>query len=386
MTKHAASYEEIKPLIGLCRAGRLFEVQNWISEGKPVSLPPPENMKRAKASPLQVALELGFYSLAQLLLENGASLDESHYLLSYALHKRRLDFVELLLKHGADMHCVPMDEVFDTWSREIVEFFIARGADLISGNPIASALCSRVRPALGIYMQYRDKHPALRDQVDIALRHHCKEGNLKWVSLLLWAGADPNSRGPDSPFESDPESFISALEVAALYGHGDIFKLKKLRFDPASNPEDLMWYACLGGKAEILKLILEKGFSPKDLQNNGSTLIQLLIQRMGRDFDYFSHVRKEKDIDSYKSRDLMKMLHMLVRHGARWEPGENREINTVRRSLLKMRDDYAVEFIWIMSEYRSCRRSDLETLVRPPTMRLLISRYSKRVDDLIRAA
>jgi len=39
--KRANDYEEIKPLIDLCKAGRLFDVQAWIADGKPINPPPP---------------------------------------------------------------------------------------------------------------------------------------------------------------------------------------------------------------------------------------------------------------------------------------------------------------------------------------------------------
>ena len=34
--QRAETYEEIKPLIDLCKAGKLFEVQEWIASGKTV--------------------------------------------------------------------------------------------------------------------------------------------------------------------------------------------------------------------------------------------------------------------------------------------------------------------------------------------------------------
>ena len=34
------TYDEIKPLIDLCKAGKLFDVQEWITSGKPVNPPP----------------------------------------------------------------------------------------------------------------------------------------------------------------------------------------------------------------------------------------------------------------------------------------------------------------------------------------------------------
>jgi hypothetical protein len=41
----------------------------------------------------------------------------------------------------------------------------------------------------------------------MALRQFCQEGNLKWVSLLIWAGANPRSSGPaldDADHINDP--------------------------------------------------------------------------------------------------------------------------------------------------------------------------------------
>ncbi|MGB4548593.1 MAG: ankyrin repeat domain-containing protein, partial [Syntrophales bacterium] len=146
--KQANTYEEIEPLIKLCKTGRLFEVQDWISSGKPVNLPPAHALKRAKQSPLQVAIELGFHSLVQVLLEGGSSLEDPRYPpLIQALHKKRLDFIKLLVEHGADIHTIPMEDVFASWNNEIVDFFIEKGADLEKGYPLAQALCWKIRPA-----------------------------------------------------------------------------------------------------------------------------------------------------------------------------------------------------------------------------------------------
>ncbi len=50
-----------------------------------------------------------------------------------------------------------------------------------------------------------------QEQADRALRHFCFEGDLKWVSLLMWAGADPRSAGPMfDDDEDDPAGYITA--------------------------------------------------------------------------------------------------------------------------------------------------------------------------------
>jgi hypothetical protein len=72
------TYEEIKPLIALCKAGKLFEVQQWIASGTPVNPPPSVSGYRRK-SPLEIAMDLGFHSLVQVLLEGGADMNEPRY-------------------------------------------------------------------------------------------------------------------------------------------------------------------------------------------------------------------------------------------------------------------------------------------------------------------
>ena len=50
----------------------------------------------------------------------------------------------------------------------------------------------------------------------MALRQFCQEGNLKWISLLMWAGANPQSRGPaldDVAHIDDPEWHATAFRL-----------------------------------------------------------------------------------------------------------------------------------------------------------------------------
>ena len=221
--KRAKIYADIKPLIELCKAGKLFDVQAWIASDKPINLPSAPEQRARKKHPLQIAIDKGFHSLVQVLLEGGAEIDYSSYdnALIQALWKRRLDLIQLLVQHGADVRSVDMTSVFETWDPAIMEYFIEHGADVETGNPLAFALCYKIRTVLGVFKRHKERYPSFQEQVNIALRHHCREGNLKWVSLLLWAGGDPFAKGPDSPDrESGPDDEeICALEYAALYEH-----------------------------------------------------------------------------------------------------------------------------------------------------------------------
>lgn len=386
--KRAQTYEEIKPLIDFCRAGRLFDVQEWISEGKPLETPLPEPKRASRRSPLAIAMDTGFHSLVQVLLEGGATLNDPRYnFLREALRKRRLDLVQLLVAHGADIHSVDINEAFDTWNMDIVEFFIQHGISIEEGNPVAYAFCDRIRTALALYMRYKDRYPSLKEQANIALRYHCREGNMKWVALMLWAGANPYVKGPSDPgCNPDPDEDSCALELASLFGHFDIFKMKNVHLDPNhETAEEMLRNACRNSNSDFLKMLIDRGFNPTSMEDKGLSLIQLLLLTMSY-FGYpYLFSRDDKNIDSSESREKIKMLHMLARKGARWNPADRYDLTSARRSLLKMKPDYTMEFIWIMSEYKACARETIEELMRSSAMRALISNHINRYKELLGA-
>jgi len=390
--KRAQTQDEIKPLVELCKAGKLFEVQEWVRDGKPINLPLEHEKRTKRNRPLWVAIELGFHSLVRVLLESGAEIEERDYSpLDHALWKRRLDLIQLLVEHGADIHSVTMASVFETWDTRIMEYFIEKGADVETGNPMAHALCSRIRTALSIFQRYKDRVPSFQKQINIALRHHCKEGNMKWVSLLLWAGADPYEKGPDSAYDdSYPGEDLNALELAALFEHPEIFKLKRIQLDPKQpRAKGLLRQVCHGGKADLLRGLLAKGFNPQEFEGEGSPLIQSLLNNLCWSFDYnfydfySSGRRPRKDIDTSKSREKIKMIHLLVRHGAKWKPRDESDVSNARKSLLKMSPDYTMEFIWIMSQYKACNRENIKELIRTPSILALLSKHAQRINEMV---
>ena len=382
----AKSYEEIKPLNELCKAGKLFEVQEWITAGKLVN-PPQEEVGAHKKCPLEVAIESGFHSLVQVLLEGGALLADDRYdAMDHALQRRRFDIVELLIEHSYDIKSVDMLSVFEAWDPKVMEYFIERGADVETGYPVAWAFIHRIKTVLGIYKRYKDQFPTFQEQANIALRHHCRDGNLKWVSLMLWAGADPYAKGPPDPNEeSDPEGDICALEYAALYDHAELFKLKQVRLNPNhSGNIGVLRTACHASNADILIELLDRGLDPNTRGKDGSTLIQHVLNGLGYVYDYDSLTDiKRKYIDNMKTREKIKMVHVLAQRGVTWSPRGKSDIAEGRRSLLRLTPEYTVEFIWIMSKYQACRREEVEELIRTPAMKALISGHMERVKEMI---
>ncbi len=388
----AENREEIAPLVDLCRAGHLFEVQQWIGDGKPVNPPTPVKKGTRAKSPLEWAIEHGFHSLVQVLLEGGALQEPDGYdsPMNRALRAKRFDIVQLLVEHGFDPRTVDMREVFGCWEPQIMRFFIDRGGDIERGNPFAWALCNRIRTALKLFKECRARNPAIGEQGNIALRHHCMEGNLKWVSLMLWAGADPYKPGTDNPDEKleDESEGLSALGFAALDCHFEVFELKPIRSRPPG-PEavEFISYLTRGEGLSILRRLLEKGLNPNDQASGGCSAIQSCLDSMSWTVSYNDYLwgrdREKRKLDTDESRDRLKAIHLLAKHGAKWVPDGKYEMNSSRRALLRLVPDYTVEFVWIMSKFRACAFETIQELLRTPTMKAHTAAHRARIQEII---
>ena len=380
--KRAKTHEEIEPLRELCRAGKLFDVQTWIAAGKPVNplKPPPKGNRRH--TPMQLTIEAGFHSLVQVLLEAGAEIEVDHRYssLHHALWNHKPDIARLLVEHGADVKSVEMSSVFHTWQSRLIMFFVERGADVETGYPLAQAFCDRVWPALRVYKQFKDRFPSFPEQANIALRYHCRKGDLKWVPLMLWAGADPYAKGPDRPEdEPEPDYDRNALELAACYGHFDVFGLKAIQcntnHDRAREP---LRIACKNANADFMQFLLDRGYSANDQINGGSSYMTLLLSSMG-----WESLKKHACFDTPHTREKLKIIHILAKHGARWMPEDENQMNQVRNSLLRLEPTYTVELVWIMAKFGGCTHSVIEALLNPRSIQKHLSWHIERAAELM---
>ena len=145
-------------------------------------------------------MKIGFHSLVELIALHETQ-EAKNQGLADAVRLSRLDLLELLVAIGADIKAVPFIDVLLCWDPHIIRFFIDHGADVITDSPFALAYGEKIRTALRPFLECKQRHPnlaiALQEQADRTLRTFAYDGDLKWVSLLLWAGADPRSRGTD---------------------------------------------------------------------------------------------------------------------------------------------------------------------------------------------
>jgi hypothetical protein len=225
------SVEDGKRLLALCAAGRLYAIEDWVRAGRTLSVP-----RALKKTPLDVAMSVGFHSLVELLLRHAPDQAVRNDALRRAVQRRRPDVIELAIAHGAEIAAAPLVDVLMTGDRQIVALFLEKGADPIVDFPFAHAFHDlRAKTTLGTYLDTKRRRPELADklqaQADMALREFCRDGNLKWVSLLMWAGADPRSHGPRLEYIGDPEMHTTAFHEACTWGHTEI--VKRLKPDPA---------------------------------------------------------------------------------------------------------------------------------------------------------
>jgi hypothetical protein len=66
-----------KELVRLCRAGRLYEIERWINDGKSLEIPASTKRGRQRTL-LEIAVETGFHSLVELIAEHEASQSEKN--------------------------------------------------------------------------------------------------------------------------------------------------------------------------------------------------------------------------------------------------------------------------------------------------------------------
>jgi hypothetical protein len=360
--------DDLKELLELCRAGKLFQVQEWIAAGKRAA--PPEG--NFSITPFIAAIRRGFHSLVEVFLRAGViHQDEKDWGLGEAVSLQRLDLIELLAEHGADPQCVDFgDEVVWTRVPKIISWFIRHGADLETGYPIARAFRCRNRQFLGIYMGLRDKVPSARKQAAMALRYHCDKGNMKWVSLLLWAGADARMAVLDIEdpacitSEEDPDDSRSALEQAVWSGQTEV--VKKIGLKPGIDDcSALLAQATLFCRPEIFRVLLEAGADPnrgKNSRNTMRSLITSLAWHMNPPFG-----RSE-------TGEILTCLELAAGRGGRWK-ADDFTMRSLRRAISKTHKASDYEAIYVLRRLARSGALERDTfleLVRTPSMRELL--------------
>jgi hypothetical protein len=68
-------------------------------------------------------------------------------------------------------------------------------------------------------------------------------------------------------------------------------------------------------------------------------------------------------MDTAESRERLKAIHLLAKHGAKWVPEDKHKLNSARRALLRLKADYTMEFVWIASKYKIDTQDSIQALI-----------------------
>ncbi len=238
------------------------------------------------------------------------------------------------------------------------------------------AFQEKIRTALRQFVEYRKAHPELaadlQEQADRALRYFACEGDLKWTSLLMWAGANPRSRGPgmDERYNDDPECYTTAVQEACYKGNLEILKKFKTH-SSKDNLAELLSYCSISKSRDLIRYLLSLGATPNDRANGGSSILhQYLCHLAWSDFQARSENRL---VSKYSIQESMECIQELVEHGAQWRPEDRNEMNYARQSLLKCEPSVTVSIVKLLSRHSASPIETLEQLLKSPKMRAHLS-------------
>jgi hypothetical protein len=324
----AATSDELQPLLTMCREGRVYDVEQWVKDGKPLQLVPgAEPRGRHPYTAMEIALNSGQHSLTLLLLRSGYRLDlEKIAVLDTVLEKRRWDLFELLLEWGADMHSASPHVILETYNTELYERYLAAGYDFTKGHAIAGMLgySTSNRPLYGFVKRHRSEDPKIQRELNMALCEHVREGKEKGVALCLWAGADPHTSVPSlrythSDDDEDDSAGWSAVEIAV--SEDNIKFLEKYPPNPAKDDFDGFYRSA---KSQSVVKLLAAISPPKDMGDILSWHLRWLVDRQ---FGFIN------------IGGGMWTIEAILACGTVWRETDARTMIYIRQSLLKA-DEY----------------------------------------------
>lgn len=364
----AEGYESIEELVVLCAQGKLYEVEQWITEGKPIQCVRMTDKKmKKKPTPLRIAAARGFYSLAELLLLNGYNPNGDYYeCLTPAVEARNQSTVELLLRFGADPSKVDFSDVLGSYDRELIDCFMAAGVDPCADNALAKALESKARPLLGFVKTYKEQFPGMQRQVDIALHNFVDQEDVKGVCFMLWLGANPYVKVPRNGWEedgNDEDMLWFPLETAMIRGNeAIILNLLKVPFPPDA-VQKLFRSTSFCAHPDVVKRLLKAGADPND-HVDGRHVLDGHVRDLCHSF--YQMGRREHVKHGLAS------LRLMAEAGAKWDI-DNKGLAEIRRSILYAESSTVHAMLEIFRSSNVLNKEQIDELTRTPSMKSLLA-------------
>jgi len=361
------NFSEILPLIELCGHGKLYEVEEWIIAGKPLQGEPPDDRKLQRLlTPLEIAAAKGFHSLAGLLLANGYDPNgDDRSPLTEPVRSRDREMVVLLLKFGANPNDADFCEVLETYDRNLMDLFIEAGVDPCNGNAVARALSHKGRPLLGFVKSYQDRFPKMQRQIDIALNVFVDRRDEKGIALMLWLGADPHDRVPNSAYPEDAElcEVESPFERALWVDRENVIESFLKKPMPPEQVEYLFKRVSYRRLPNVVRRLLKEGANPNHTEEERHII------------EDFAYPILSPWNSSVIDRDVraVEAMEIVIEAGAKWDPSPER-LAYFRRRLLKGEPQKVRKVLELFEKHEVLCAEQLKELTRTPSMKQLLQR------------
>ena len=309
---------------------------------------------------------MGFHSLVAVLLRYDCTADQKLDALEEAAKSGRVEIVRLLVEAGAPVERLPFWCLDEIVNRPMIEYLLDHGLDLSWKDGLAQMLTyRRIKPLLGMFLQGRSRFPAWELQAAKALCEFVRKRDLKWISLMIWARADPLLRvGPiseDLCGEEDDDYLDSAAEIALIHDDFEIFRMLKISPTPeqAQNLLNSMWSV---RGLEVLELLFEAGADPNALSPDSGSLLHRMLESFGRSCDSrFARRDPRKEVET---------ISWLIRKGAKWVVPENDwSLDSLRRQFYCDSGELAVEVVRLLDAGEACDKGLIRVFVDKPKMR-----------------
>jgi len=184
----------------------------------------------------------------------------------------------------------------------------------------------------------------------------------------MWAGGDARSRGPclNEGYTEDPECYTSGIEEACRSENPDV--LKRLKPDPSRDDfSELLRHAAFWPRKATLEYLREIGAHPNDKPNGGSSALDTGLRDLSFSrFDPYGSKRLKSKYDVSRALDCVREL---LAHGAVWNPGENYDLNSLRRTLLECEPEVTVELLQMFRKHNACPAERVHKLLGTPKMK-----------------
>lgn len=348
--------------------GMLFEVIDWIDQGKPTLRP-----EKKHTSAFRNALMAPNLSMTQVLWERSwQEEDEAISAMgSLALHRTSAEVMRYLLKNGCPADHVSGYDLCLFHDFDLVQLGLDRGVSLLQPSGWASAFI-RVgsRPLIRLYLEFKDKIPGLKKDAVMALCECIEESRLRATALLMWAGVDPLGKSPRYSFhdEQDEKDWNGFPALRIGYAEKALEMLKQLKLKPTTEQWFELLDAVAGRSTDIIEAIMTLRKDPVATFRDNPILASKLLS------EFLYPLCWSFSTNSLRNERIADFCIRLIDVGVQLAWKDNSDIASFRREIIRSSNTRLIFKVLSRAAESACdeSRSQMAELVRTSKIRELV--------------